>query len=119
MSTVTRRCLLVDLENDKHAAAAYDKHHRDVWPEVVAHLRRHGVVAMDIYRLGSRLCMLLETDDRVFDPARKAQDEAEDPCLLAWQTLMRELQVPTPWTPAGQQWGHAQLVFHLRGPEAA
>ena len=35
-----------------------------MWPEVIASLRRAGIRAMDIYMLGRRLVMIVETDGR-------------------------------------------------------
>ena len=35
--------LALDLNDDPALIAEYEAHHRAVWPEVQAHLRRHGV----------------------------------------------------------------------------
>ena len=106
-----RHCLLLDLRDDPALIAQYEAHHRAVWPEVQAHLHGQGVTAMQIWRLGTRLCMLMETDDARFDPARMAAAEAGDPTLAAWEALMWTYQSPTPWTPAGAKWTRADRVF--------
>ena len=108
-----RRCLFLDLRDDPALIAQYEAHHREVWPEVVRHLRGHGVTGMQIWRLGTRLCMLMETDDAVFDPARMARAEAEDPRIAAWEALMWRFQEPTPFTPEGQKWVEGTLIFDL------
>ena len=64
---ITRTVLAVDLNGDPAAIQAYRQHHREVWPEVVASLRRSGIRQMDIYLLGRRLVMILETDGQDFD----------------------------------------------------
>ncbi len=107
-----RHCLLLDLKDDPALIAEYEQHHHAVWPEVTQHLRRHGVVGMEIYRLGTRLCMLMETDER-FDAARMAQAEADDPRLADWEALMWRFQAPTPWTPPGRKWVEATRMFDL------
>jgi L-rhamnose mutarotase len=106
-----RHCLFLDLRDDPALIAEYEAHHRAVWPEVQQHLREHGVTDMQIWRLGTRMCMLMETDDARFDPARMAQAETTNPRVAEWEALMWRLQAPTPWTPAGRKWVAGALVF--------
>ena len=108
-----RHCLLLDLKDDPALIEQYEAHHRKIWPEVAEHLRRQGVTGMEIYRLGTRLCMLMETDDERFDADRMAQAQTEDPRLSAWETLMWNFQAPTPWTPPGRKWVAATRIFDL------
>ena len=58
----TRTVLAVDLNGHASAIEAYKAHHQRVWPEVLASLRQAGILQMDIYLLGRRLVMILETD---------------------------------------------------------
>ena len=106
-----RHCLFLDLRDDPALIAEYEAHHRAVWPEVQQHLREHGVTAMQIWRLGTRMCMVMETDDARFDAARMAQAETTNPRVAEWEALMWRLQAPTPWTPAGRKWVEGALVF--------
>jgi len=110
-----RHCLLLDLKDDPALIAEYEAHHRRIWPEVAAHLHEQGVLSMEIYRLGTRLCMVMETDDAVYNPERMAQAQAEDPKLREWEDLMWRFQAPTPWTPAGEKWVAAQRIFDWGG----
>jgi L-rhamnose mutarotase len=106
-----RHCLFLDLKDDPALIAEYEAHHRAVWPEVRQHLREVGVTGMQIYRLGTRLCMVMETDDARFDAQRMARLQAEDPRLAAWEALMWRFQAPTPWTPQGRKWVEGALIF--------
>ena len=108
-----QHCLFLDLKDDPTLIAAYEAHHRAVWPEVVRHLRSQGVLSMRIWRLGTRMCMLMETDDARFDAARMARAQAEDPRIAAWEALMWKFQAPTPFTPAGAKWVAGELIFEL------
>jgi L-rhamnose mutarotase len=108
--------LALDLKDDPALIAAYESHHRAVWPEVQAHLARHGVVAMTIHRLGTRMVMVMTTDDAVFDAARMAQASIDDPAIARWETLMWTFQAPTPWTPAGEKWTPMPCVFDWTAP---
>jgi len=58
-----RYVLTLDLKDDPRAIARYKARHRAVWPEVQKSLRRVGVRAMDIYALGRRLTMVMDTRD--------------------------------------------------------
>jgi len=108
-----RHCLFLDLKDDPELIAQYEAHHRAVWPEVQRHLHAQGVLAMQIWRLGTRLCMLMETDDTRFDAARMVRAQAEDPRIAAWEALMWRFQAPTPWTPEGRKWVEGALIFEL------
>ena len=92
--------LALDLKDDPALIAAYEEHHRAVWPEVLAHLARHGVTAMTIHRVGCRMVMTMTTDDAVFDAARFAAASASDPVIARW-----EMGLPAAgmrWRPSGK-----------------
>jgi L-rhamnose mutarotase len=105
--------LTLDLK-DARAARAYRKHHAAVWPEVLRSLRRVGVKDMEIFALGRRLVMLLETR-KGFDPARDfARHRASDPRCAEWEDLMNRFQQPPPGAPRGSLWTPMDHIFSLR-----
>ncbi|VWC41580.1 L-fucose mutarotase [Burkholderia lata] len=105
--------LALDLKDDHELIARYEAHHRLIWPEVAAHLREHGVLAMKIYRLGTRLAMWMETDDTLFDAERFAAATHETQKVREWEALMDTFQAPTPWTLPGEKWMPMHLIFDL------
>lgn len=107
-----RQCLALDLKDDPALIAEYEAHHRAVWPEVLAHLRANGITELEIFRIGNRLVMVMDTDDR-FDPDRLAMAERADPRIQAWEELMWKFQQPTPWTAPGAKWTPMQSIFRL------
>jgi L-rhamnose mutarotase len=110
-----RFVLTLDLKDDPQAARRYTAHHRAVWPEVQRSLRRIGVRAMDIYRLGRRLVMVMDTKDG-FDRRRDfAAHVASDPRCAEWEELMKTFQQRPPGARPGELWALMQPVFHL-GP---
>ncbi|WP_372524730.1 L-rhamnose mutarotase [Piscinibacter sp.] len=109
-----RHILALDLKDDPALIARYEEHHRAVWPEVLDHLACHGVTAMTIHRLGTRLVMVMDTDATVHDPLRMAAATQTDPVIARWETLMWEFQAPTPWTPAGSKWTPMHCIFDWR-----
>ena len=108
-----RFVLTVDLVDDPRKIEEYRRHHRTVWPEVERSLRSIGVRAMDLYALGRRLVMVMETDpgfDRVRDFARHF---ASDPRCAEWEALMKTFQVPPPGAAPGEVWALMEPIFHL------
>ena len=114
-----RHCLALDLHDDPQLIAQYEAHHRAVWPEVLAHLRAHGVRELEIFRLGTRLVMVMDTDDAAFDAAAMADAERASTRLREWEALMWRFQKPTPWTPAGVKWTPMAPVFRLSDADGA
>ena len=108
-----RYCLALDLKDDPALIERYEHCHRRIWPEIAAHLRRHGVLGMEIYRLGTRMTMLMETDDAVYDADAMAQAMQDDPRVQEWEALMWQFQAPTPWTPHGEKWTPMSKIFDL------
>ena len=112
-----RYVLTLDLKDDPRAIAQYKAHHRAVWPEVQKSLRRVGVRALDIYALGRRLTMVMDTRDD-FDMKRSfAAHVRSDPRCAEWESLMKTYQEPPPGARPGELWARMQRVFHL-GPGA-
>ena len=93
----------LDLKQDPALVQQTLVYHRAVWPEVVASLKRIGVRGNRIYAVGTRLFMVLETDDD-FDPVHDLSRYTEEPRAREWDELMRTLQQPLPETRPGQWW---------------
>ncbi|NKF24047.1 L-rhamnose mutarotase [Solimonas marina] len=108
-----RQCLVLDLKDDPQLIAEYEAHHQRIWPEITEHLRGHGVTQMQIYRLGTRLFMVMETDGTRFDAQAFAGAERDNPVVQRWEALMDRFQAPTPWTEPGRKWTPAALIFDL------
>jgi|SRR5690625_227487 len=109
-----KRCLMLDLRDDPQAIQAYEELHQSVWPEVQEQFSAHGVLSVEIYRLGTRLCMLMETDDARFDQEAFQQAQLNNERVQEWERLMWRFQVPTPWTPQGQKWIEAQCIYQFK-----
>jgi L-rhamnose mutarotase len=108
-----RYVLTLDLKDDPALVAEYKAHHRAVWPEVLASLRRVGVEAMDIYGLERRLVMVMETVDDFDLKSSFARHAASDPRCAEWETLMKTFQEPPPGAKPGETWALMEPVFHL------
>jgi L-rhamnose mutarotase len=109
---ITRTVLAVDLKGDAATIETYKEHHRRVWPEVLASLRQAGVREMDIYLLGRRLVMIVETGEQDFRRCFAAH-RASHPRVAEWEALMRLLQTPPPGAASGEWWAPMEPVFSL------
>jgi L-rhamnose mutarotase len=112
-AAAVRYALALDLVDDEAKIAAYEKAHESIWPEVREHLLAQGVLAMEIYRLGTRMFMVMEVNPAVYAEERMARASLENEAIVRWETLMWTFQSPTPWTPAGQKWVRMRRVFQL------
>jgi L-rhamnose mutarotase len=68
---------------------------------------------MEIYRLGTRLFMVMEVDPAVYSPSAMAAASSANPVIQKWESLMWTYQLPTPWTPAGEKWVSMARIFSL------
>jgi len=109
-----RHVLLLDLVDEAEAIARYEAWHAAgaVPPAIIAGIREAGISAMDIYRTGNRLVMVMETDAS-FDSARKAADDASNPAVIAWEAQMNTVQRPLPWADPNAKWTEAPRIFSL------
>jgi L-rhamnose mutarotase len=106
--------LAVDLRNDPAVIQAYRRHHGEVWPEVVASLQEAGIRRMDIYILGRRLVMVLETDGRDYRECL-AGHAASHPRVAEWEVLMRSMQESPVEGMHEGWWTRMEPLFSLPG----
>ncbi|CCW19244.1 L-fucose mutarotase, type 2 [Sphingobium indicum BiD32] len=109
-----KHVLILDLVDDAELIARYEAFHAPgaVWAEIIDSIRAAGILAMDIYRHGSRLVMTMETVDE-FSFAAKARADADNPAVQRWEALMAQFQRPVPGTPVGEKWQRAERIFDL------
>ncbi len=114
MAETQRHVLLLDLVDDPQAIARYEAWHAAgaLPPAIARSIRDAAIVAMEIYRAGTRLVMLMETAPG-FDPAVKAATDAADLDVQAWEALMATMQRPIPAAGAGEKWAAATRIFSL------
>ncbi|WNO52841.1 L-rhamnose mutarotase [Stakelama saccharophila] len=114
MNGTDRHVLLCDLKDDPDAFGHYAAWHAAgaVPAAVVRSIRAANIVAMEIYRCGPRLVMVMETGPG-FDPAAKAAADAADPEIQAWERLMDRFQKRLPWAGDGEKWVPAERIFAL------
>lgn len=102
----------LDLRDDPQLIEEYRRHHRAVWPEVIAALRGIGIVRMRIYLVGTRLFMYYEARDG-FDPRRDFQTYAANPKTREWDDWMRTFQRKLAEAGPDDWWTPMDEVFDL------
>ncbi|MCH7412334.1 L-rhamnose mutarotase [Belliella sp. R4-6] len=104
--------LALDLDEQLESIVSYEKWHENVWPEVKKSILDSGIVAMEIYRSGNRLLMVLDVNEE-FSFEEKAKMDAINPIVQEWETLMDRYQKRLPWAKEGQKWVLMERIFHL------
>ncbi|WP_455585873.1 L-rhamnose mutarotase [Bacteroides sp.] len=111
---VKRYCRTLDLRDDPELIAEYRRRHsqEEIWPEVMAGIREVGILEMEIYILGTRLFMIVETAlDFDWDTAMERLSTL--PRQQEWEDYMSIFQLVTPGTTSAQKWQLMERMFHL------
>ena len=109
-----RFCQTMDLRNDPQLIAEYVKRHseHEVWKEIPAGIREVGILEMEIYLLGTRLFMILETPvdfnwDKAFAKLATLPRQAE------WEDYMTVFQLAEKGASSDEKWQLMERIFHL------
>lgn len=107
-----RYCLALDLKDDPQLIAEYEEWHNAVWPEITKSIKDAGIENMEIYRLGTRLFMIMEVNNE-FSFEKKAIADAANSKVQEWETLMWKYQQPIPGSKKGEKWMLMDQIFKL------
>ncbi len=108
-------CLALDLQDDPSLIEEYKEYHKqeNVWPEVVENIRSTGILSEEIYLIGTRLFMILQTTDEFSFQEKVAADHA-NPDMRKWEALMWKYQKPLPQALPGEKWVLMEKIFEIR-----
>lgn len=107
-----RYCQTLELRDDPELIAAYIEEHSRVWPEVQAGIRSVGILDMQIYALGNRLFMIIDTVDG-FDWIRDNARLATLPRQAEWEAYMARFQGTDPNLASTDKWHLMDKIFEL------
>lgn len=104
----------LDLRDDPRLIAEYRRLHsrEGVWQEIIDGIRSVGIKAMDIYLRGTRLVMIVETDDD-FDWDTQMARLAAAPRQAEWETLTARYQVAAADASSAEKWKMMEQIFTL------
>lgn len=109
-----RYCQTLDLRDDPQLIARYRELHDSshVWQETLQAIRAVGILEMEIYLLGSRLFMIVETPES-FDWETAMARMAAMPRQAEWEALTAQYQVADPKAGSAEKWHLMERIFHL------
>lgn len=107
-----RYCLALDLKDDPALIREYEVYHEKVWPEILQSIKESGIERMEIYRVGNRLFMIMETNDQ-FSFEKKAAADAANNKVQEWEKLMWKYQQALPGSKPGEKWALMNLIFKI------
>ncbi|SHG74434.1 L-rhamnose mutarotase [Flagellimonas flava] len=108
----SRYAFALDLVDDGKSIREYEAYHEKVWPEILKSITESGIKMMEIYRIETRLFMLMEVDES-FSFEKKAKMDAENPKVAEWEKLMWNYQKALPSAKPGEKWLLMKKIFSL------
>ncbi len=109
-----RYCQTLDLRDNAELIAEYRKRHSEgeAWSEILEGIREVGILEMEIYILGTRLFMIVETPlDFNWDEAMARLNTL--PRQEEWEEYMSIFQNVKPGQSSAEKWQMMERMFHL------
>ena len=107
-----RYCQTLELADDPGLIEQYVEAHAHVWPEVQAGIRKVGILDMQIYRLGRKLFMIMDTVDG-FDFEADNARLAGLPRQAEWEAYVSRFQGCSPDAASTEKWQLMDRIFQL------
>lgn len=107
-------CRTLELRNNPELIKEYRRRHEkgNVWQEIIDGIRQVGILEMEIYILGTRLFMIVETPaDLDLDAAMNKL--ATLPRQAEWEAYMSELQDTSADATSDEKWQMMERMFYL------
>ena len=108
-----RYTLALDLIDDPKLIAEYEQYHKHIWTDIRDSITHSGITDMEIYRIGNRLFMIMETKDD-FSFELKGKMDAYNAKVQEWETLMWQYQQALPMAKQGEKWLLMNKIFDLK-----
>ena len=111
---VKRYCQTLSLRDNPELIEAYRKAHskEESWPEIRAGIREVGILEMEIYILGSKLFMIVETPLN-FDWDKAMAKLATLPRQAEWEEYVAKFQQCAEGATSDEKWQMTERMFYL------
>ena len=111
---VKRYVQTMDLKDDPELIAEYKRRHSqaEAWPEIMAGIREVGILDMQIFILGTRLVMIVETPID-FEWNRAMARLATLPRQQEWEDYMAIFQQCAEGATSDEKWQMMERMFYL------
>ncbi|MBS7358792.1 MAG: L-rhamnose mutarotase [Bacteroidales bacterium] len=107
-------CRTLELRDNPELIKEYRRRHQqgNVWQEIIDGIKQVGILEMEIFLLGTRLVMIVET------PAELDLDAAMErlstlPRQAEWERYMSELQDAAADATSDEKWQIMERIFYL------
>lgn len=109
-----RYCQTLSLRDNPELIEAYRKAHskEESWPEIRAGIREVGILEMEIYILGSKLFMIVETPLN-FDWDKAMAKLATLPRQAEWEEYVAKFQQCAEGATSDEKWQMMERMFYL------
>lgn len=115
MQTLFKRyCKTMELLNDPTLIDAYKKAHGKgaAWPEITQGMKEVGIIDMEIYLLGTKLFMIMDTTAD-FDHDKAMTELALKPRQSEWEAHMSQFQDSSVEATADQKWQLMDRIYKM------
>jgi L-rhamnose mutarotase len=109
-----RYCKTLSLKDDAQLIEDYKKVHAPgcAWPEITQGMREVGIIDMEIYILGTRLFMIMDTDAD-FDHDLAMTELATKPRQSEWETYVSRFQNTSAEATADEKWQLMERIYKM------
>ena len=109
-----RYCKTLNLEDDPGLIEDYKKVHKpeNTWPEITEGMIEAGILDMEIYIVGSRLFMIMDTIPE-FDHDRDMALLATKPRQSEWEAFVSRFQKTSSDATADEKWQVMDRIYKL------
>ncbi len=109
-----RFCKTLELRNDPALIAAYKKAHSkgQTWPEITQGMKEVGILDMEIYLIGTRLFMIMDTVPD-FNHDKAMAELAKKPRQSEWEAHMAQFQNTSAEATADEKWRLMERIYKV------
>jgi L-rhamnose mutarotase len=109
-----RYCKTLSLKDDKQLIEDYKKVHAPgaAWPEITQGMREVGITDMEIYILGTRLFMIMDTVAG-FDHDTAMAELAKKPRQSEWEAYVSRFQQSSAEATADEKWQLMDRIYKM------
>ncbi|MBA4408412.1 MAG: L-rhamnose mutarotase [Odoribacter sp.] len=114
ISAFKRYCKTLLLKDDVQLIEDYKKVHAPeaAWPEITQGMKDVGIIDMEIYILGNRLFMIMDTVAN-FDHDKAMSELAGKPRQSEWEAYVSRFQQTSTEATADEKWQLMERIYKL------
>lgn len=109
-----RYCKTLSLKDDEKLIEQYRKVHAPgaAWPEITQGMKDVGIIDMEIYLLGNKLFMIMDTIPD-FDHEKAMKELAAKPRQSEWEAYVSRFQQSSSEASANEKWQLMERIYKM------